>query len=133
MSEKPSAWAVGYATFAGVILAMAGVFQAIAGLVGIFEDEFYAVGQKWVFEFDATTWGWIHLLIGIVLVLAGVGIFTGNVLARTVGVVVAAASAITNFMWLPYYPVWSIVVIALNVAVIWALTAHGRDIAPGSR
>ena len=133
MSEKPSAWAVGYATFAGVILAMAGVFQAIAGLVGIFEDEFYAVGQKWVFEFDATTWGWIHLLIGIVLVLVGVGIFTGNVLARTVGVVVAAASAITNFMWLPYYPVWSIVVIALNVAVIWALTAHGRDIAPGSR
>jgi len=131
MSEKPSAWAVGYATFAGVILVMAGIFQAIAGLVGIIEDEFYVVGREWVFEFDATTWGWIHLLIGIVLVLSGIGIFTGNVLARTVGVFVAALSAIANFMWLPYYPVWSIAIIALNVAVIWALTAHGRDIAQG--
>ena len=129
MSEKPSAWAMGYATFAGVILVMVGVFQAIAGLVGIIKDEFFVIGEKWVFEFDVTTWGWIHLLIGIVLVLAGVGIFSGNVLARTVGVFVAALSAIANFMWLPYYPVWSIVIIALNVAVIWALTAHGRDIA----
>jgi hypothetical protein len=131
MSEKPSAWAVGYATFAGVILLMVGMFQAIAGLVGIVDDEFYVVGQNWVFEFDATTWGWIHLLIGIVLMLSGIGIFTGNVLARTVGVFVAALSAVANFAWLPYYPVWSIVVIALNVAVIWALTAHGRDIAHG--
>jgi len=131
MSEKPSAWAVGYATFAGVILVMVGIFQAIAGLVGIVEDEFYVIGQKWVFELDATTWGWIHLLIGIVLVLSGIGIFTGNVLARTVGVFVAALSAIANFMWLPYYPVWAIAIIALNVAVIWALTAHGRDIAQG--
>jgi hypothetical protein len=129
MSEQPSAWAAGYAAFAGFILIMIGCFQSIAGLVGILEDEFYAVGQKWVFEFDATTWGWIHLLIGIILVLSGVGIFTGNVLARTVGVIVACISAIANFMWLPYYPVWSIVIIALNVAIIWALTAHGRDIA----
>ena len=129
MSEQRSAWAMGYATFAGVILVIAGVFQTIAGLVGIFEDEFYVVGDKWIFEFDATTWGWIHLLIGLLLILSGIGIFSGNVLARTVGVVVAGLSAIANFMWLPYYPVWSIVIIALNVAIIWALTAHGRDLA----
>ncbi len=129
MSENRSAWAMGYATFAGVILVIGGIFQAIAGLVGIIEDEFFVVGQKWVFEFDATTWGWIHILIGLLLVLAGIGIFSGNVLARTVGVVVAGLSAIANFMWLPYYPVWSILMIALNIAVIWALTAHGRDLA----
>lgn len=129
MSEQRSAWAMGYATFAGVILVIAGVFQTIAGLVGIFEDEFYVVGDKWIFEFDATTWGWIHLLVGLLLILSGIGIFSGNVLARTVGVVVAGLSAIANFMWLPYYPVWSIVIIALNVAIIWALTAHGRDLA----
>ncbi len=133
MSEKQSAWAVGYAAFAGVILMMIGFFQFIAGLVGILEDEFYVVGQKWVFEFDATTWGFIHVLIGILLVLAGIGIYTGNVLARTVGVLLAAVSAVANFMWLPYYPVWSIVIIALNVAVIWALTAHGRDLADADR
>ena len=129
MSENRSAWAMGYATFAGVILVIGGIFQAIAGLVGIIEDEFFVVGQEWVFEFDATTWGWIHLLIGLLPVLAGIGIFSGTVLARTVGVVVAGLSAIANFMWLPYYPVWSIVIIALNIAVIWALTAHGRDLA----
>jgi uncharacterized membrane protein len=129
MSDETSGWAVGYAAFAGFILIIIGIFQAIAGIVGIAEDEFFVVGQKWVFEFDVTTWGWIHLIIGIVLVLAGVGIFTGNVLARTVGVFVASISAVANFLWLPYYPVWSIVMIALNVAIIWALTAHGRDIA----
>lgn len=133
MSEQRSAWAMGYATFAGVILVIAGVFQTIAGLVGIFEDEFYVVGDEWIFEFDATTWGWIHLLVGLVLVASGIGIFSGNVLARTVGVVVAGLSAIANFMWLPYYPVWSIVIIALNVAIIWALTAHGRDLADTDR
>lgn len=133
MSEQRSAWAMGYATFAGVILVIAGVFQTIAGLVGIFEDEFYVVGDEWIFEFDATTWGWIHLLVGLVLVASGIGIFSGNVLARTVGVIVAGLSAIANFMWLPYYPVWSIVIIALNVAIIWALTAHGRDLADTDR
>ena len=82
-----------------------------------------------MFSFDTTTWGWIHLIVGIVVILAGFGIFTGNVLARSVGVIVAVVSAIANFMWLPYYPIWSVIVIAIDIAVIWALTAHGRDLA----
>lgn len=128
MSEQPSAWAAGYAAFAGVVLIMVGFFQAVAGLVAIIDDEFYVVGREYVFQFDVTTWGWIHLIVGVVVLLSGFGIFSGNVAARTVGVIIAAISALTAFLWLPWYPIWAIVIIALDVAVIWALTMHGRDI-----
>jgi hypothetical protein len=124
-----SGWAVGWAGFAGVMLIMIGVMDFIQGLVAVVNDTFYVVGQEWVFELDITAWGWIHMILGVVLVASGVGIFTGNVAARTVGVIVAAIAAVVNFAWLPYFPVWSIIVIAICVAVIWALTAHGRDIA----
>lgn len=128
MSEQPSAWAAGYAAFAGVVLIMVGFFQAVAGLVAIIDDEFYVVGREYVFQFDVTTWGWIHLIVGVVVLLSGFGIFSGNVAARTVGVIIAAISALAAFLWLPWYPIWAIVIIALDVAVIWALTMHGRDI-----
>ncbi|MFN8105707.1 MAG: hypothetical protein U0U69_14720 [Acidimicrobiia bacterium] len=128
MSERPSAWAVGWSYFAAVMLMIAGVFQFIAGLAALINDEFYVVGKKWVFQFDITTWGWIHLILGIVLVLAGIGVLTGNLAARIVGVIVASLSAIAAFMYLPWYPIWAIVVIAVDIAVIWALTAHGRDV-----
>jgi hypothetical protein len=129
MSDRPSAWAAGYAAFAGVVLVMIGFFQAAAGLVAILDDEFYVVGREYVFQFDVTTWGWIHLILGLVVLASGFGIFTGNVAARTVGVLVAAVSGVAAFLWLPWYPVWAIVIIALDIAVIWALTLHGRDIA----
>jgi len=128
MSEEPSAWAAGWSMFAGVILIMVGCFQAIAGLVAIVNDEFYVIGHEWIFKFDPTTWGWIHLILGIILLASGAGIFVGNVLARTVGVLVALGSAVVSFAWMPWYPVWAILIVALDVAVIWALTAHGRDI-----
>jgi len=129
MSDQPSGWAVGWTAFAGFMLIMIGAFHAIAGLAGILEDEFYVTTPNWVFQFDATTWGWIHLLMGILVVLVGLGLFSGNVLARTIAVILVLLSAIANFMWIPYYPVWSIVMIAVDVAIIWALTSHGRDIA----
>jgi hypothetical protein len=124
-----SGWAVGWAGFAGVMLIMIGVFDMIQGLVALFNDEFYVVTQEWIFEFDITAWGWIQLILGVILIASGIGIFSGNVAARTVGVIIAALAAIANFAWLPYYPVWSIIVIAICISIIWALTAHGRDIA----
>ena len=130
--EKPtdySSWAVGWAGFAGVMLIIIGVFDILQGLVAIVDDNFYVVTQEWVFEFDTTTWGWIHLILGIILIASGVGIFSANVAARTVGVIAAGLAMIVNFAWLPYYPVWSTIVIAICIAIIWALTAHGRDIA----
>jgi len=123
---------VGYEAFAAIMLMVIGVFHVIAGIVALVEDQFFVVGQKWVFQFDVTTWGWIHLLLGIVVFVSGIGIFSGNVAARTVGVIVAAVSAIASFLWLPYYPVWSVLIIALDIAIIWALTIHGRDIASES-
>ena len=126
---QPSGWAMGWATFAAILLIVGGVWGVIVGIAGIAEDEFFVVTPDWIFQFDATTWGWMHLIAGIILFLSGLGIFSGNVLARTVGVIVAGLSAIINFAWMPYYPVWSIVAIAVDIAIIWALTAHGRDLA----
>ncbi len=123
-----SGWAVGWAGFAGIMLIIIGAMDFIQGLVAVINDEFYVIGQEWVFEFDVTAWGWIHMILGIVLVMSGFGIFSGNVAARAVGVAVAGIAAVINFAWLPYFPVWSIIIIAICIAVIWALTAHGRDI-----
>jgi hypothetical protein len=127
MSEQPSGWAIGWAAFAGWMLILTGVFQGMAGLGAIFEDEIYVEGQEWIFQFDTTTWGWIHLLIGLLLLLSGIGILSGNLLARMVGVLIAGVGAITAFAFLPWYPVWGVILIAIDVTIIWALTAHGRD------
>jgi hypothetical protein len=99
-----------------------GVFQAIAGLAAIIEDEFFVVTQNYTFDLDVTAWGWIHLIVGIVLVLAGFYLFTGSTWARIVGITLAILSAVANFFFIPYYPFWSILIIALDVWVIWALT-----------
>jgi hypothetical protein len=122
-----SGWAVGFTGFAAFVMLMVGTFHAIIGLAGILENEFFVVTRNYVFEFDASAWGWIHLIAGVIVFFAAFGLFNGAVWARTIGVTMAVVSAIANFGFIPYYPVWSIVIIALDVAVIWALTAHGRD------
>ena len=129
MAEERSGTAVGFAMFAAVMLAIIGFFQALSGIAAIVNDEAFVVTKDYVFKMDLTTWGWIHLILGIVIFLASFGVVRGAVWARTVGVVVAAVSAIVSFAWLPVYPVWGVLIIAADVAVIWALTAHGRDIA----
>lgn len=130
MTEShPSSAAAGWIMFAGIIMITVGIFQAFAGLVGILNDKFYVVAPDYVVQLDATKWGWIHLVIGLIVVAAGLGVFSGNVLARTVGVVAATISMISTFFWIPWYPIWGIIVVVINVAVIWALTVHGRDLA----
>jgi hypothetical protein len=126
--QPVSKTAVGLTLFAATMMVIVGCFQAMQGLIALFNDTFYVVGQEWTFEFDITGWGWIHLIMGAGLVVAGVFLFQGALWARAVGIAVAALSAVLNFMWLPYYPIWSILIIAVDVLVIWALTAHGRDI-----
>jgi hypothetical protein len=111
-----------------VVLITVGCFQVIAGISAIAEDDLIVKAPNYVFNLDVSQWGWVHLLLGAILILSGLGIMTGNVIARTVGVFVAALSAIANFAFIPYYPVWSIAIIAIDIAVIWALTAHGRDV-----
>ena len=128
-ASPPNEFAVGLTLFAAVMMIMVGAFQALQGLVALFNDTFYVAGEKWIFSFDITTWGWIHLVVGAGVAVAGFFVLRGAVWARVVGVAMAALSAVLNFMWLPYYPVWSLVIIALDVFVIWALIAHGRDVA----
>ncbi len=123
-----SEWAVGWTVFAGVMMIIVGTFDVIQGLVAVINDDFYVVTQEWILEFSTTTWGWIHILIGLILIASGIGVFSANVAARTVGVIAASLAMITNFAWLPYYPVWSLTAIAVCIAVIWALTVHGRDV-----
>lgn len=128
MTDRPSGWAIGWTTFAGVMMVVMGGWWIISGLVAIVNDSFFVVTREWVFEFDVTTWGWIHLILGIVILLAGFYLFTGAVWARTVGVIIAVLEALVAFAWMPYYPVWGIIFVAISIAVIWALTAHGEDI-----
>ncbi len=128
MTERSSGWAVGWTVFAALMMVLIGFWHAIAGLVALLEDEFYVVGQEYVFQFDTTTWGWVHLILGVLILLAGIGLFSGAVWARTFGVILAVISAIAGFAWLPYYPIWGLLITAAAISVIWALTAHGRDI-----
>ena len=123
-----SGWAVGFILFAAIMMIMTGVFQALAGLIAIFENEFYVATRNYLFKFDATTWGWIHLILGVIVALAGWGLLSGRTWARAVGITLALLSAIANFLFIPYYPFWSLLIIALDVFVIWALAAHGGDV-----
>jgi hypothetical protein len=110
------------------MMMMIGFWQGIAGLSAIIDDQFFVVVRDYVLKFDVTTWGWIHLVLGTLILLAGFAMFSGAVWARTIGVILAIFSAIAGFGWLPYYPVWGILITFAAVAVIWALTAHGRDV-----
>ena len=128
-ARRTSGFAIGAVVFAAAMMAVIGGFHIIAGIAALIEGDFFVLTREYVYEFNVTTWGWIHLIGGIVVLAASFFILTGNVLARTVGVLVALVSLVINFMYLPYFPVWSSVIIAVDIIVIWALTFHGRDIA----
>ena len=125
---EPRRGAAGLIVFAGTVMIMIGAFQIIAGLAALIEDEFYVTTPNYLLEFDATSWGWIHLIGGIVIAAAGFAVFAGRMWGRVIGIVLAALSAIANFAFVPYYPVWSLLIIALCIFVIWALAAHGREL-----
>jgi hypothetical protein len=124
---ETSGWVVGFTVFAAVMMIMVGVWQALAGLIAIFENEVYVPTRSYLFELDLTSWGWIHLVLGLIVAFAGWGLLSGKTWARVVGITLAAISATANFLFIPYYPFWSILIVALNIFVIWALTAHGRE------
>ncbi|TXS02780.1 hypothetical protein EAO73_18640 [Streptomyces sp. col6] len=119
--EEDNPWATGGIMFAGVLLMVDGVLGAIKGIAGIASDDVYTRINNYVFKFDVTTWGWIHLVLGIVIAIVGWGILRGFGWARGVGVGLAALNMIANFMWLPYQPIWAVVSLAIDTFVIWAL------------
>ncbi len=128
--HRPSAgtaWATGGAIFAGAMLVMIGIFQAIEGLAAIINDDFFVVRGNYTFNLDTTGWGWIHLILGIVVFLVGLGVFAARSWALILGMAVAILSAIANFFFIPYYPFWSILVIAIDVFIVWSLARVYSD------
>jgi hypothetical protein len=126
--DAPTMWA-GWVVFGGAMLIMMGLFQVIEGLVALFDDGFYAVDSNGlVVQVDYNTWGWIHLVIGLVGILVGIGLTAGNMAARVAGVGIAFLSALVNLVFISANPVWSVIVITLDVIVIYAIIVHGREL-----
>ena len=125
-NNTPTGW-VGWIYFASLMMMLVGGFQAIAGLVAIFQDNFYLVTSDRLVAFDFTTWGWINLIMGIVVFLAGISLLSGAVWARMVGILLASLSLLANMAFLNAYPWWSVLMIVVDVLVIYSLTVHGGE------
>jgi hypothetical protein len=124
---QESPWAGGLTVFAAAMMAIAGVWHVLAGIAALVHDELYVTTPEYIFSFDLTGWGWIHVLLGILVGGAAYGVIKGQTWARAVGIGVACLSMIANFLFIPYYPLWSMTIIALDVAVIWALATYRRE------
>jgi hypothetical protein len=117
-----SGWAIGGLAFAGTMLLLVGSFQIIAGLAALINDNFFDPSKDYAFDLSATGWGWIHLVIGLLMVLVGYGLLSRRPWAAVTGIIIASLSAINNFFFIPYYSSWAILVIAIDVWIIWSLT-----------
>jgi vacuolar-type H+-ATPase subunit I/STV1 len=113
--------------FAATMMAVIGFFHVVQGLAALFQNQIYVTSTRYIFSFDLTTWGWVHLLVGVLLLVTGFAVTTGRVWARSVGIGFAVLSMITNFAFVPYYPVWSLLIIVIDVFVIWALCVFPRQ------
>ena len=131
-TQTVSPWAHGIAVFAGVAMIIGGAFQALEGLAGIVHDKYLVVAPSTIYAFDLTVWGVIHLLVGLALLVIGVSLLRGQTWARVAGIVVAVISAIVNFAFLPHSPWWAILIIAVDILVIWALTTYLRQPEPAA-
>jgi hypothetical protein len=127
-TRDQTAW-VGWIVFAGMMMMLVGSFHVIQGFVALFRDEVFVVGQKGlVLNVDYTAWGWTHIIGGAIAILVGGCLLAGQMWARIIAVIVAALSAIVNVAFLPAYPIWSVMMIAVDVLVIWAITVHGSEV-----
>jgi len=118
-------WRRGWTVFAGVMMLFGGAMAVLEGITAIARDDVLITTRHYVYTFNLTSWGWIHLVLGVLVALAGAALFTGAVWARAVGVITAGLLMIANFLWIPYYPFWALTVVAINAFVIWALCTGG--------
>jgi hypothetical protein len=122
--RKP--YATGWTLFASCIMIFGGIMAVFEGIGAIVDNTRYVITGSYVYRFNVTGWGWLHLALGVAIVLAGIALFSGSMWARVVGVVVVGFNMIVNFLWLPYYPFWGVIMIGIDIFVIWALTAGTR-------
>jgi hypothetical protein len=126
--ERPTHWA-GWLVFAGVMLAIVGLFEAMAGLTALFNDDYFVVpSASLVVSVDYTYWGWVHLALGAVALVAGYLLLRGNMVGRILATVIAGVNVVVHFVFLEAYPWWSVVAIAFNISVIYAITMHGAEL-----
>jgi hypothetical protein len=121
---RPAGWVVRMSVFAALVMIMVGFFHAVEGLTALLDSEIYTVGVRHLFSFDVMAWGWIHLVVGVLLIAAGFAMRTRRLWARSVGIVFASLSMIASFLFVPYYAVWSLVIIVLDFFIIWAMCAY---------
>lgn len=114
-------WAIGGVVFAATMLVLIGIWQVLMGIAAIVGDAFFAVNPDYVYEWGIAAWGWIHVIVGVLVLLVGMALLTGSMWARAAGMLIALLAAIANFFFLPYYPLWSLIVIALSIFVVWSL------------
>lgn len=114
---------------AAVALIAIGLFHLLQGIAALVKSSIFVVGDSWMVKLDVATWGWIHITLGVLVGAGGLFLLTKTIAARLFAVAILAVSALANLVWMPYYPVLSVLVIVIEVYVIWALTAH-RDILP---
>jgi hypothetical protein len=126
LAREPRTWKFGMMLFAGIMMVTVGVFDLIRGLVALFSNDVLAK-PDYLFAFNATTWGWIHLVIGLALIGVGLLVVAGKVIGRILGILIVFGSAMTNFASLPYAPLWSTLTLAIDILVIWALATYGAD------
>ncbi|MEU9116647.1 hypothetical protein AB0D04_34095 [Streptomyces sp. NPDC048483] len=119
---RPSGWTV----LAALLMIFGGIMTVLEGIAALVHDHVFVATRDYFFSFSLTGWGWIHLILGIVIFLAGCALFGGAVWARMVGVTLAALGALANFLWIPHAPFWAIVLLAINITIIWALCTGDR-------
>ncbi len=123
-----SGW-VGWIAFAGLIMVMLGVFHVIEGFIALFQDQYFHVARSGLtIHVDYSVWGWTHIIGGVLILAAGIGLFSGRIWARSIAVVLAMISSVVNIAFLSAYPIWSVIMITLDVLVIWAVTVHGSEL-----
>ena len=124
---ESSGWAEGLAAFAGLMMIMIGGFQFFEGLAAVIKDQFYVVSPNYIYDLDVTAYGWIHMIWGVVVCGTGFAVMAGRTWGRVVGIGVIIINAVVQFFYIPYYPIWAVLLIALDVACIWALTVAGSS------
>jgi len=124
---RQDGWVTGLVLFGGVVMLVDGVFGILRGIMGIANDSVFVNAPNYVFHFDLTAWGWIHLVLGAGLVVVGYGVLKGEAWGRIAGIAIASLSALGNLLSMPYYPLWSLIAVALDIAVVWALCVYRSD------
>jgi hypothetical protein len=125
-NDQPTGW-TGWITFAAIMLMIGGSLNLFYGVIAAVNDEWVVWTNRADVYLDLSEWGWAHIILGSIVLLTGIGLFSGNIIARTLAVIVASVSMLVNFFFIPVYPLWALTVITVDILVIWAVTAHGRE------